>query len=159
MPDLRKQFVDNLMELAENDLTIYLLAGDLGFNFLERFAEKFPDQYINCGIAENNMIGVAAGLALNAKKPYCYSNAIFLLGRAHEFVRDDVAYNNLNIKLIGTGAAGFLGFSHNLGENESEKNWLQGMPNIQQFYPQNEQELKRAISKSYQDNSPAYIRI
>lgn len=156
--DLRKQFVDNLIKLAENDKSIILLSGDLGFNFLERFAEKFPDQYINCGIAEENMIGVAAGLAL-AKKPYCYSNAIFLLSRAHEFVRDDVAYNNTNVKLIGTGAAGFLGFSHNIGKNESEKNWLQGMPNIKQFYPKNEKELAEALKISYKNNSPAYVRI
>ncbi|MEK7180269.1 MAG: hypothetical protein AAB706_02235 [Patescibacteria group bacterium] len=157
--DLRKQFVDNLIKLAENDNTIILLTGDLGFNFLERFAEKFPDKYINCGIAEENMVGVAAGLALACKKPYVYSNAIFLLSRAHEFVKNDVAYNNLNVKLIGTGAAGFLGFSHNIGDEESEKNWLKGMPNIQQFYPQNENELAEAMEKSYKDNSPAYVRI
>ena len=70
---MRKSFVKNLIALAEKDKNIFLLTGDLGFHALEEFASKFPDRFINCGIAEQNMMGVAAGLALCGKKPYVYS--------------------------------------------------------------------------------------
>lgn len=141
--------------MAKADKDIILLTGDLGYSFMETFQKELPKQILNCGIAEQNMIGMAAGMALAGKKPYVYSNAIFLLSRGHEFVRDDVAYNNLNVKLIGTGAAGFLGFTHNIGSEEHESNWLKGMPNIKQFYPKSEVELKEALLVS----GPAYIRL
>lgn len=155
MPDLRKPFVDKMIELAENDPKVILITCDLGFSFLERFAEKFPKQYINAGIAEQNAIGVAAGLALGGFRPYVYSNTIFLLSRGHEFVRNEVAYNNLNVKLVGTKAAGFLGFSHNLGVFESAESWLKGMPNIKQFSPLSEEEL----GKSLINNGPSFIQL
>lgn len=126
--DLRKQFTTELIKLAEQDDKIILLTGDLGFNVLEPFIEKFPERYINCGIAEQNMIGVAAGLALGGFKPYVYSNQIFLVMRAYEFIRDEICFNNLDVKLIGTGAAGFLGFSHNLVDNENIEDLLKNLP-------------------------------
>lgn len=153
--DLRKPFWNSILEMAKADKDIILLTGDLGYSFMETFQKELPKQILNCGIAEQNMIGMAAGMALAGKKPYVYSNAIFLLSRGHEFVRDDVAYNNLNVKLIGTGAAGFLGFTHNIGSEEHESNWLKGMPNIKQFYPTSEVELKEALLVS----GPAYIRL
>ena len=80
MPDLRRPFWDEILKMAKKDKDIILLTGDLGFSFMERFQEELPKQFINAGIAEQNMIGVAAGLALCGKKPYCYSNAIFTYG-------------------------------------------------------------------------------
>lgn len=153
--DLRKEFFKNITELAFADPDVILLTGDLGYSFCEEYQRRRPGQFINCGIAEQNMVGMAAGLALGGKKPYVYSNAIFLLMRAYEQVRDDVAYNNLPVKLIGTGAAGFLGFSHNLGANESEPQLLNGLPNIMQFYPMDEWLLKQAMEWK----GPAYIRL
>jgi len=132
-----------------------VLVGDLGFSFFEPFQKKYPKQFINCGIAEQNMIGVASGLALAGKKPYCYSNAIFLASRANEQIRDDVCYNNLNVKLIGTGAAGFLGFSHNRLPYNEDKLLIGHFPNIKLIFPTNKTELRRAM----EINGPAYIRI
>jgi transketolase len=152
--DLRKPFWNTMCELAENDKSIRVLTGDLGFSFLEEFKEKYPDQFINCGIAEQSMVGIAAGMALAGLKPYVYSGSIFLLARAYEQVRDDVAYNGTNVKLIGTGASQFLGFSHNWTGTENENDLLKNLP-IKQFYPKSEVELKEALLVS----GPAYIRL
>jgi transketolase len=152
--DLRKPFFAEMCKLAE-DPKVMLLTGDLGYSFYEEYREKFPKQFLNMGIAEQNMVGVAVGMSYKGFKPYCYSNSIFLLSRANEFVRDDVAYNNANVKLIGTGAAGFLGFSHNLGPEESEQNLLKGVPNIKLFYPKDEVELAEEMRL----DGPVFIRL
>ena|SRR3990167_8580076 len=153
--DLRKAFFKNMCELAEKDKSVRVLVGDLGFSFMEEYAQKYPDQFINCGIAEQNMIGVAAGMALGGLKPYVYSGSIFLLMRPYEFVRDDICYNNLNVKLIGTGASGFLGFTHNWEGTENEEDLLKNLPNLKRFYPKSEEELKEALSTK----GPAYVRL
>lgn len=155
MSDLRKAFWSQIYEVAKNDKDVILLTGDLGYSFCERFQQELPNQFYNMGIAEQNMVGVAAGLARVGKKPYVYSNSIFILMRAYEQVRDDVAYANLNVKLIGTGASGFLGFTHNLGILENEKDLLKNLPNIQVAFPKNEEELKRAMEL----DGPIFIRI
>ena len=154
MSDLRKAFFDEMCEIAKNDKDVILITGDLGYSFIEKYAEKYPDQFLNCGCMECSMIGIAAGMAIAGKKPYVYSGAIFALMRPYEFVRDDVAYNNLNVKIIGTGASGFLGFTHNLLGTENEEDLLKNLP-IKRFYPKNEEELKEALLS----NGPAYIRI
>lgn len=151
--DLRKDFFDNMCELAEKDKDVVLIVGDLGFSFMEEYAKKFPDQFINAGCIEQSMVGIAAGMARIGKKPYVYSNTIFLLYRALEQIRDDVAYNKTNVKLIGTGAAGFLGFSHNL-IFEKEEGVLNGL-NIVFARPENKDQLRRAM----EINSCAFIRI
>lgn len=154
MSDLRKAFWSEISKIAKNDKDVIVLTGDLGYSFCEQFSEEFPDQFINCGCAEQNMIGVAAGLARMGKKPYVYSNAIFLLVRAAEQVRDDIAYQDLNVKLIGTGASGFLGFSHNLSPQENEQDLLKNLPNIRCVYP----DESRLVSVLLEDG-PAFIRL
>lgn len=158
MPDLREQFWNSILEIAKTNKDVIILVGDLGFSFYEQFKEELPDQFINCGIAEQNMIGVASGLALAGKKPYCYSNSIFLLMRAYEQVRDDVCFNQANVKLIGTGAAGFLGFSHNLTGNEREEDILKNLP-IKIYYPESEEELENNLTNTYLEGKPTFIRI
>ena len=153
--DLRVDFVKALMKLAETDKDIMLLTGDLGYNKLEPFIEKYPEQYINCGVAEQNMVGVAAGLALGGKKPYVYSGAVFAICRPYEFIRDEVCYNKLDVKIIGTGAADFLGFSHNFLGLENEWDLLKNLPNIRVEFPKNEKEL----NKSLKTKGAAFIRL
>ena len=79
---MRTTFVNELMKLAEKDERIVLITGDMGFSMFEKFKEKFPDRYYNAGIAEQNMVGMAAGLALRGKKPYVYSIIPFLIMRS-----------------------------------------------------------------------------
>lgn len=155
MPDLRKSFWNTMCELAENDKDIIVITGDLGYSFCEEYAQRFPNQFLNAGCIEQSMIGIAAGMAIAGKKPYVYSGAIFLLMRPFEQVRDDIAYANLNVKLVGTGASGFLGFTHNLNQGEKEDDLLKGLPNIWSAFPENEEQLKYFL----QGTGPAYIRL
>lgn len=154
--DLRQPFFNYLLKIAKKDKDIILLTGDLGYSFIEKFAEELPNQFINVGIAEQNMIGLAGGLALAGKKPYCYSGTIFLLMRAYEQIRN-ICYNDLDVKLIGTGASPFLGFSHNLMGLENEKDLLKNIPNIELYFPKNDKELKDILEQK--NNKPTFIRI
>lgn len=155
MSDLRKAFWNTMCELAEQDKDVILITGDLGYSFDKEYIERFPKQYLNAGCAEQSMIGIAAGMAIVGKKPYVYSGSIFVLMRPYEQVRDDIAYNNLNVKLIGTGASGFLGFTHNLSEIENENDLIKNLPNILAYFPQNEEQLKGCLNVS----GAAYIRL
>lgn len=155
MKDLRKTFWGEMERIAAEDPNVMLLTGDLGYSFFERYAERFPKQFYNCGIAEQNMMGVAAGLARVGRRPFVYSSAIFAVMRPYEFLRDDIAYNDTNVVVVGTGAADFLGFTHVLGEHESLPRLLEGLPNLKQFYPQNDDELKDALAQ----NGPSFIKV
>ena len=131
MSDTRVDFFKQLTELAEKDEDVMLLVGDLGYSFMEEFAERFPDRFINCGIAEQNMVGVAAGLARTGKKVFVYSGAMFLATRALEQIRDDICYANLDVTLVGTGASGFLGFTHNFEGEENVEDLIKNLPNLE----------------------------
>jgi len=155
MADLRKDFFKEMAKLAKKDKDVIVLVGDLGYSFMEEYAEKYPKQFINAGCAEQNMVGVAAGLALAGKKPYVYSGSIFLCMRAYEQIRDDVAYNNLDVKLVGTGASGFLGFTHNMEGNENEQDLLKNLPNIKVSFPEDTKQLRKALKAK----GCAYLRI
>ena len=117
--DSRKLFFQRLSKEARKDKNIILLVGDLGYSFIEPFKQEFPKQFINCGIAEQNMIGVATGLTLEGKKVYCYSGAVFLNYRCLEQIRD-AWMQGIKINIAGTRASGFLGFSHNFQKGEIE---------------------------------------
>jgi len=156
---MRKQFVKTLIELAEQDDKILLLTGDLGFSFLEPFQEKFPNRYINVGIAEQNLIGVASGLAMSGFKPYCYSVSSILLCRAYEQIRNMVCYQNRNVKIIGTSSGNFLGFTHNFEGTENEEDLLKNLPNMERYYPPSVEALRFCLKISYKHNSPSFIRL
>jgi len=85
---MRHDFVRGLCELAAEDPRIVLLTADLGFGTIEAFADRFPDRFINVGVAEQSLIGVATGLAQQGLTPYCYSIASFAVGRTWEFLRN-----------------------------------------------------------------------
>lgn len=155
MNDFRKVFWKQITEMADKDDKIRVLVGDLGWSFFDEFKEKHPDKFINCGIMEQGMIGIASGMALGGLKPYVYSGSVFILTRPYEQIRDDICYNNLDVKLIGTGASGFLGFTHNFEGKENEKDLLKNLPNLNVKFPKNEKELKQAI----QVKGATYIRI
>ena len=117
---MKKALANFLKETAAKDKDLMLLTGDMGYGMFEPFQEEFPGQFLNCGIAEQNMVGVAAGMALMGKHPIVYSAAAFLTGRAWEQIKLDVAYQNLPIILIGGGggyAYGKLGATHHCNED------------------------------------------
>ena len=144
--DLRREFFSQLLKMAKEDKKIILITCDLGFSFCEEFQNTLPLQFINAGIAEQNAVGVAAGLAIGGYKPYVYSNALFLTSRANEFVRDDICYNKLDVKLVGTDASGFLGFTHNREPSDEDRLLIGHFPNIKLFFPKIANKLKEALS-------------
>ena len=152
--------MNSLIKLAEQDKDIILLTGDLGYNFFEPFEEKYPDQFINVGCIEESMIGIAAGLALARKKPYVYSAANFLIFRAFEQVRNDVAYQNLNVKLLGFAGQSynFLGYTH-LPQNNEDLVMMRKLPNFEIHTPDTPEAAGEAVLKSYTHNKPTYIRL
>lgn len=119
----RKQFVSWLIKEARKDKRIFLLTGDLGFGFLHPFAEEFPDRFVNCGVIEQSMVGIACGLAIMGKKPYVYSNATFLIFRALEQIRNDIIHQELDVTLVGTVAPQYnlLGYTHLIQNDEDIK--------------------------------------
>lgn len=157
---MREQFLNFLIKKAEKDKNIILITGDLGYSILEPFAKKYPDQFINVGCIEQTMIGLACGLSKQGFKPYVYSGSTFLLFRPYEFVRNDVAYGNNNVKLIGyTGKKdNFLGHTHNI-INQEDINLLLSLPNINQYIPENDEQLEEMLEEAYRNNKPAYIRL
>src|SRR5215210_3868440 len=100
---MRNNFLSTLLELAEKDDQIWLLCGDLGYSVLEPFAERYPNRFINMGVAEQNMAGVAAGLAMAGKTVFIYSIANFPIMRCLEQIRNDICYHNLNVKIVAVG--------------------------------------------------------
>lgn len=110
-----------LIDEARRDSKVYLLTGDLGYGFLHEFKEKFPDRFINCGIAEQSMIGIACGLAKEYKRPFVYSTSTFLIFRALEQIRNDI--QDLDVTLVGTAGPqyNFLGKTHIIQKDEDIK--------------------------------------
>lgn len=156
---MRSIFINTLTELAEKDQNIYLLTGDLGFSFFEEFSRKFSKRFINCGVAEQNMMGLAAGLALNGKKPYVYSIIPFVTMRCLEQIRNDVCYQNLDVKIVGAGVGfsyGHLGATHHAIE---DLGILRSLPNLTILCPADPVETKELVLKTYQNKNPTYLRL
>ena len=161
MRELRTTFVKTLMELAEKDDRVILLNDDTGFHLFEDFEKKFPKQYINAGICEQTITGIAAGLALSGKKPYIYGIIPFVTMRCYEQVRNDICYHNADVKIIGVGGwqyYKFLGFTHNV-ENDEDIKIMKILPNMKVYTPKTAEEIKKVILKTYKTTNPAYIRL
>lgn len=158
---MRKSFVDTLTELARKDDKIILIVGDVGFSYIEDFAKEFPNQFLNAGVTEQSFMGMAAGLALSGWKPYVYSMVPFVTMRNFEQLRNDVCYNNANVKVIGVRGNvhyKFYGFSHNISEDEDIK-ILSHLPNLKIFIPNSPDDVKNVIQDTYAISNPVYIRL
>lgn len=156
---MRKTFINTLINLAREDKDIVLITPDMGFSVLEHFFEEFPERSFNCGIAEQNAVSLAAGLALMGKKPYVYTIIPFLTMRAFEQIRVDVAYMNTNVKLVGIGAGftyGCAGATHHAIEDISI---MRSLPNMNVYCPGDNREAEQIVKLSAKINKPAYIRI
>jgi transketolase len=108
---MRNAFLDELLVLAEGDPRVVLLTGDLGFMVLEPFAERFPDRFYNVGVAEQNMVAVATGLAEAGLRPFVYSIATFASLRPYEFIRNGPLLHGLPVRIVGVG--GGFDYAHN----------------------------------------------
>ena len=134
---MRDTFVSELQRLAYDNPQIILITGDLGFGVLMKFSESLPDQFINAGVAEQNMTGLASGMALDGKIVFTYSIANFNTLRCLEQIRNDACYHELNVNIISVGGGfsyGPLGYSHHATEDVSI---LRSIPNLKVFTPSN----------------------
>jgi transketolase len=156
---MRTKFIHTLTRLAENDSRIFLVIADLGFSVVEEFQRRFPDRFINAGIAEANAVSLAAGLALSGKIPYVYSIAPFVTMRAYEQVRVDCAYMQTNVRIVGVGggvAYGPAGATHHAIEDLSI---MRTLPNMTVLAPGDPWEAEHLVEQSVAVNGPVYIRL
>ncbi|MDD3012225.1 MAG: transketolase C-terminal domain-containing protein [Candidatus Gastranaerophilales bacterium] len=156
---MRNNFINCLIEQAEDDKKIFLITPDLGFYILEKFAEKFPERFLNVGIAEQNAIGIASGLALSGKHVYIYSIIPFITMRCFEQIRLDIAYMNTNVKIIGVGAGlsyGAAGTTHHSVEDIAI---MRSLPNMTVCCPGDPAEVNALIKQSFHYDGPMYFRL
>jgi transketolase len=156
---MRTSAVERLTELAVGDPRIFLITGDLGFGVLTDFAERFPDQYLNAGVAEQNLTSVAAGIALEGRTVFTYSIANFPTLRCLEQLRNDVCYHNANVNVIAVGGGfsyGPLGMSHHATEDIAI---LRALPNMSVMVPSEPWQAAHAIDVAAEQPGPSYLRL
>lgn len=156
---MRTAFIETLCELAEQDERIWLLTGDLGYSVLERFASRFPNRYVNVGVAEQNMIGVATGLAMCGKIVFVYSIANFPTFRCLEQIRNDACYHNADVKIVTVGggfAYGSLGYTHHGVEDMAI---MRALPNMTVIAPGDPVETGLATRAIRDWPGPCYLRL
>jgi transketolase len=156
---LRRAFCRALLELAERDERIVLLTGDLGFSVLEPFAARFPRQYFNLGVAEQNMIGMATGLAEAGFIPFVYSIVTFASLRAYEFIRNGPVRHQLPVRIIGIGGGfeyGHAGSSHHGLEDVGV---MRLQPGMTVCVPADEAQARTAVLALWDAPGPVYFRL
>jgi transketolase len=156
---MRTAFINTVMTCAEEDKNIWMLCGDLGYSVLEPFTKKFPNRFINVGVAEQNMIGVAAGLALTGRKVICYSIGNFATLRCLEQIRNDVCYHDADVKVVSIGGGlvyGAHGYTHHTVEDLAV---MRALPNLTVIAPGDPTEAQLATSWMLQQKGPCYLRL
>ncbi len=156
----RQVICDVLLEHAKEDRDIVVLCSDSrGSASLSRFAEAFPTQFFEMGIAEQSLVSTAAGLARGGKKPFAASPACFLSTRSMEQVKVDVAYSRTNVKLIGISGGvsyGALGMTHHSAQDIAA---LGSIPGMRVYLPSDRHQTRALMEALLQDDKPAYIRV
>lgn len=156
---MRNTFIKELINIAQKDKSIFLLVGDLGFSVVEPFAEKFPERFLNCGVAEQNMTGIAAGLAIEGYKVFTYSIANFNTLRCVEQIRNDICYHDLDVTVVSVGGGlsyGNLGYSHHAIQDIAI---MGSMPNISLLLPGDPIETKWCLEYAHKNKNPKYLRL
>ena len=156
---MRAEFLDKIFEIAETDERLIFMTADLGFGVVEKFAEHFPDRFINVGVAEQAMIASATGLAEAGMIPYCYSIATFTSLRALEFTRNGPIAHQLPVKVVGVGAGmdyGFDGLTHFAIDDVSA---LRPYPGFLIWAPADGDEVTEDLEEIHNDPRPTYIRL
>jgi transketolase len=156
---VRTAFIEELIAVAEQDERVWLVCGDLGYSVLEAFSDRFPERYLNAGVAEQNMTGIAAGLALSGKVVFTYSIANFPIMRCLEQIRNDVCYHKLDVKVVAVGgglAYGSHGYTHHGVEDLAI---MSAMPNMTVVAPGDPVEARAATAALATTPGPAYLRL
>jgi transketolase len=156
---LRTAFVKTLTEIADENPNVWLLCGDLGFSVLEHFAARHPTRYINVGVAEQNLAGIAAGIALSGKTVFIYSIGNFPTLRCLEQLRNDVCYHGADVKVVSVGAGfayGSQGYTHHAIEDVAI---MSALPAMEVFAPCDPVEVRIATRLIAASGSPSYLRL
>ncbi len=156
---MRNAFLDTLFELAQQDNRIFFVTGDLGFRVVEKFMEQRPLQFLNAGVAEQNLTSIAAGLALSGKIVFTYSIANFPTLRCLEQIRNDVCYHEANVKIVAIGggfAYGAMGVTHHATEDLAV---MRAMPGLVVVAPGDPVETRAATRALTDYRGPCYLRL
>ena len=156
---MRKHFSAYLEQVVTDNENIVFITGDLGYNALENLAAKMGDRFINAGVAEQNMVGMAAGMASQGYQVICYSIAPFVVYRCLEQVRNDVCFHNMPVYIVGNGGGygyGIMGSSHHAIEDIGT---LSSLPNICCYVPAFIEDMKTCLGDMFARKGPAYFRL
>ena len=156
---MRTAYLNALYDLAKNDKRVYAMISDNGAIVYDKYRKDLPDQYLNLGISEANMIAMAAGMASRGKIPFAYTIGAFLAYRANEFIRNDVCLQKQNVKIVGTAAGEAypaLGPTHHATE---DLGCLRSFPNLTIITPASPMEVGKAVKSAYEYEGPVYLRI
>lgn len=156
---MRFVFVKELIKYTKKNSNVYLITSDLGYKAFEEFAQLFPKKFINVGVSENNMIGIAAGMAANGKKVFVYSILPFVVFRSLEQIRNNILHNSLDVNIIGAGG-GFSynvqGISHNTSEDISV---IRSLPNLSIHNPGSRFEAEFIVKQMFKSKKPSFARL
>ncbi len=156
---MQRAYISKLMELAEADANVMHILADSGTGYDELFRMNFPEQILNFGISEEHMVAAAAGMATAGRIPFVYTAGAFLAYRSLEFIRDDVCFQNLNVKIVGMGSGlawSTLGPTHHTTEDVAV---LRAIPNLMILSPATPVQLASCVEAAYKHQGPVYIRI
>jgi len=156
---MRNAFITTLAELAKKDTRIVLITADMGFSVFERFMDQFPERTFNTGVAEQNSVGIAAGLALSGKIVFVYTIATFATMRPLEQIRTDACYQNLPVKIVGAGGGltyGPQGSTHHATDDIA---FMRAMPNMTVLCPGDPFESELCVRAAYRLAGPCYLRL
>ena len=156
---MRNAFAQKITEIGKIDQRVILLSGDIGNRLFDDFKTAQPERFLNCGVAEQNMTGVAAGLAIGGYRPFTYTIAPFCTTRCLEQIKIDVAYHDVPVTIVSVGAglayAG-LGPTHHACEDIA---FLRAIPNMNVICPADKWEVRAAVKAVLEQNNPSYIRL
>ena len=156
---MRDHVISELVELVKKDPHIYLICGDLGYVVLDKFIDAAPENFINSGIAEQNMTALAAGLALEGNTVFTYSIGNFPTLRCIEQIRNDVCYHHANVKILAVGGGfvyGNQGVTHHATEDIA---MMRSLPTMRVYVPGDAYEAVECLKEAYSIPGPAYIRL
>ena len=156
---MRKEFSQAIERLATEDDRVVFITGDLGFNALENVQAALGPRFLNAGVAEQNMVGLAAGMAYRGYRVFCYSIAPFIVYRCLEQFRNDVCLHNLPVFLVGNGGGygyGIMGSTHHALEDMAA---LSGLQNVTCYVPGFAEEVETCVRTLAEQGKPAYLRL
>ena len=156
---MRNAFADELTRLGDEDARVVMLSGDIGNRLFDKFKARHAQRFFNCGVAEANMMGVAAGMAMNGLRPVAYTITPFITTRCLEQIRTDVCYHEAPVTIVAVGAGlaySGLGPTHHACEDIA---FLRALPNMVVICPGDSFEVRAALRACLQQDRPVYIRL